>query len=78
MRDAPPLARLHSGSYDRQRARMADRVRLAGPTTSHKTSSETTRPLAKRPRTMELPAGGFDDARVFRSACFFLAETVTK
>lgn len=61
--------------YDRQRALMAERVRLAAPTTSHKTSSETTDALARRRGTADLPAGSFADARVFRFACFVLAET---
>jgi hypothetical protein len=56
---------------------MADRVPLAAPTTSHKTSSETTRAAAERHGAAELPTGSFGDAGVLRVACFFLAETGT-
>jgi hypothetical protein len=57
---------------------MADRVPLAAPTTSHKTSSETTRAAAERHGAAELRTGSFDDAGVLRVACFFLAETGTR
>jgi hypothetical protein len=57
---------------------MADRVLLAAPTTSHKTSSETTRAAAERHGAAELRTGSFGDAGVLRIACFFLAETGTR